>query len=303
MHRRLIKAPHRLLIRFSALWKKRFGVLPMRDSIADLTPWFETPLGRALLEEEQEAISDSLQCVFGYHLLQLGISSRLDLTTESRISHRFVLHPQLDSTSYGGRLQEGKQQPGALADFNHLPLAAESIDAVLLHHSLDFSQSPHHLLREATRIVIPKGHLIVVGFNPWSLWGFFASVGRIVKSQPRWRFQYLRLGRLMDWLKLLDMEPVAVYQGFFRPPLSQENAIKHLQWLERWGKRLRLPWGGFYLVVARKDHIPMIPIKPAWQQYRPLRGLAVTRILGPAPGVRSQFHLSPPVINTHNSKI
>jgi SAM-dependent methyltransferase len=281
MHRKLIKAPHRLLIRFSAMWKRRFGVLPMRESIIDLTHWFESPLGRALLTEEQEAIDDGLQCVFGYHLLQLSISGRLDLTTESRISHRFVLHPQ----------RETNQRLGALADINHLPLATESIDAVLLHHSLDFSQSPHHLLREATRIIIPKGHLIVVGFNPWSLWGLCASLARIVKSQPRWRFQYLRLGRLMDWLKLLDMEPIAVYQGFFRPPLPQENAIKHLQWIERWGKRLRLPWGGFYMVVARKDHIPLIPIKPAWQRYRPLRGLAVTRILGPVPGLRSQLRL------------
>lgn len=297
MHRKLIKAPHRLLIRFSALWKKRFGVLPMRESIADLTLWFETPLGRALLEEEQEAISDSLQCVFGYHLLQLGISGRLDLTTESRISHRFVLHPQREK-----KLHEA-QQIGALADFNHLPLAAESIDAVLLHHSLDFSQSPHHLLREATRIIIPKGHVIVVGFNPWSLWGLFASVGRIVNSQPRWRFQYLRLGRLMDWLKLLDMEPVAVYRGFFRPPAPQENAIKHLQWFERWGKRLRLPWGGFYLVVARKDHIPLIPIKPAWQQYRPLRGLAVTRILGPARQLRSHILRVLPPQNTQGKRV
>src|SRR5688572_19329478 len=112
MHHKLVKAPHRLLIRFSALWKKRFGVLPLRESIADVTQWFESPLGRALLEEEQEAISDGLQFVFGYHLLQLGINGRLDLTAESRISHRFVLHPQLESN----------QRLGALADFNHLPL-------------------------------------------------------------------------------------------------------------------------------------------------------------------------------------
>ena len=293
MHRKLIKAPHRLLIRFSAIWKKRFGVLPMRESITDLTDWVESPLGLALLEEEQEAISDGLQCMFGYHLLQLGVSGRLDLTSESRISHRFLLHPQLED-----ELHKDNQHLSALVDFNHLPLAAESIDAVLLHHSLDFSQSPHNLLREATRIIIPRGHIIVVGFNPWSLWGLCASLARVVKSRPRWRFQYLRLGRLMDWLKLLDMEPIAVYKGFFRPPLPQEKAIKHLHWLERWGKRLRLPWGGFYMVVARKDHIPLIPIKPAWQQYRPLRGLAVTRILGPAPGLRSHSQLLSPLLNT-----
>ena len=296
MHSRLIKTPHRLMIRFSAIWKKRFGVLPMRESIADLSQWFESPLGQALLEEEQEAISDGLQCVFGYQLLQLGISGRLDLTVESRISHRFVLHPQLEDMAH-----KAQQQLGALADFNHLPLASESIDAVLLHHSIDYSQSPHHLLREATRIIIPKGHLIIVGFNPWSLWGICASLARMLNTRPRWRFQYLRLGRLMDWLTLLDMEPIAVYKGFFRPPLRREGAIKHLHWIERWGKRLHLPWGGFYMVVARKDHIPLTPIKPTWRQYRPLRGLAVTRIIGPAPGLR--LHSLSPYIKTSANRV
>lgn len=281
MHRKIIKAPHRLLIRFSALWKKRFGVLPLRESIEDLTGWFETPLGQSLLTEEQEAINDGLQCVFGYHLLQLGINGRIDLTGESLISHRFLLHPQVESNP---RL-------GAVVDFNHLPLPAETVDAIVLHHALDFSQSPHHLLREVTRVLIPRGHLIIVGFNPWSLWGFCARLARFITSAPRWRFQYLRLGRLMDWLALVDMEPIAIYKGFFRPPLPQENAIKHLQWIERWGKRLRLPWGGFYMIVARKDHIPLTPVKPAWQKYRPLRGLAVTRIVGPSSGVPLRNYL------------
>lgn len=275
MHRKIIKAPHRLFIRFSTLWKRRFGVLPIRESIADVTDWFETPLGQSLLAEEQEALNDGLQFVFGYHLLQLGISGRVDLSTESLISHRFLLHPQ----------SEVNPRLGALADFNHLPLPAETIDAVVLHHTLDYSQSPHHLLREATRVLIPRGHLIIIGFNPWSLWGFCARLVRVITAVPRWRFQYLRLGRLLDWLALVDMEPIAIYKGFFRPPVPQENAIKHLQWVERWGKRLRLPWGGFYMIVARKDHIALTPIKPAWQKYRPLRGLAVTRIVGRANGI------------------
>jgi SAM-dependent methyltransferase len=271
MDPKITRSPQRLLTRLAVLWKKRFGVLPIKQSIADMSLWFASPLGQTLLVQEQAAIDDALQCVFGYHLLQLGISGHLELSAESRISHRFTLH-QIPSA--------GSTHIGALADFNHLPLASESIDAVILHHVLDYSQSPHHLLREAARVVIPRGHLLVVGFNPWSLWGCCASVMRFFTAKPRWRFQYLRKGRLLDWLTLVDMEAIAVYQGFYCPPVAQSGTIKYLQWLERWGKRLRLPWGGFYLIVARKDHVCLTPIKPAWQQYRPLRGLAVTRFLG-----------------------
>jgi SAM-dependent methyltransferase len=269
MHRKIIKTPHRFWIFLAALWKKRFGVLPLRTSIPDLTEWFESPLGTALLKDEQDIIDESLDCVFGYELLQLGMSSRIDLTQQSLISHRFIMHPFSDS----------QNKASALADFNHLPLATETLDAVVLHHVLDFSQSPHHLLREATRLLIPRGHLIIVGFNPYSLFGMLARVARVFSRRPLWRFQYLRLGRLLDWMKLVEMEPIRIERGFFRLPLSHAKAIQHLDWMEPWSKKLSLPWGSFYVIVARKDHIPLIPIKPAWKKYRPIRGLATTRIM------------------------
>jgi len=270
MHRKLIKTPSRIFTRLGVMWKKRFGVVPMTEAIADMTAWFKTPLGESLLNEEQAFIKESTQCLFGYHLLQLSVKGDLDLVESSRISHKFALHPQ----------SANNKRLSGITDFNHLPLSAESMDAVLLHHVLDFSQSPHHLLREVARVIIPRGHLIIVGFNPWSLWGTCAAAARFFTAKPRWRYQYLRIGRLLDWLTLVDMEPVEIYQGFYRPPFSHPKLIKYLHWLEPWGKRLHLPWGGFYIIVARKDHIALTPIKPTWKQYQPLPGLAVTRIVG-----------------------
>ncbi len=273
MHNKFMRTPVRWYLRLNAVWKRHFGVPPFKDSSQDMQAWLDTPLGKALVAEELTQINESLSCVFGYYLLQLGVDSNLDLSEQSRISHKFSLHPQVAGTG----------SPGALADFNHLPLATESIDAVILHHALDFSQTPHHLLREATRVIIPRGHLVIIGFNPLSLWGACSYLARFFTKRPRWRNQYLRLGRLMDWLSLVDLEPVQVSQGFYRPPLAYPKAIKHLHWMESWGKRWRLPWGGFYLIVARKDHLAMTPLKPEWQAAPPLGGLSVTRILGKTP--------------------
>lgn len=251
-------------------WQKHFGVLPQEEAIRDMAGWFETPLGKALLVEEGQSIEQALQCLFGYHLLQMSVSPRLDLGNSSRITHRFALNPVLD------------KNPGlsALSDFTDLPLPEESIDVVLLHHVLDYSQSPHQLLRESARVLIPRGHLVILGFNPWSVFGTCRWFARFFSRKPRWRHQSLRLGRILDWLTLLDFEPVEVQQGFYRLPIQHPGAIKHLHWLERWGKRLRLPWGGYYLIVARKDRIALTPLKPAWSSLKPVPGLGITKLHG-----------------------
>lgn len=263
---------HRLLTALRLRWRKRFGVLPLRLSLPLISEWFDAPLGKLLVAREQVLIDEQLHNLFGYHLLQLSVVGQVDLTQTSRILHRFALYPHASKQAI----------ISAQADFNHLPLPANSIDLVLLHHALDYSQSPHHVLREAARVLISQGYLVVVGFNPWSLLGLWRWLMRFVSPAPHWRHQALRLGRVLDWLAVLDVEPISITQGFYSPPCYQPSSIKYLQWLERWGKRLALPWGGFYVIVARKDSLALTPLKPQWQGYAGLRGWGVTKILGRA---------------------
>jgi len=253
-------------------WRKRFGVLPLRSSLRTLSEWFESPLGQLVVCKEQEFIDDELRNLFGYHLLQLSVAQQLDLTQASRISHRFALYPQASALPV----------VTGLADYNHLPLPPNSIDLVLLHHVLDYSQKPHQVLREASSVLISQGHLVVVGFNPWSLFGLWRWLIRFFSRAPQWRHQSLRLGRVLDWLAVLDFEPLVVKHGFYCPPCHTPKVTRYLQWMERWGKRLSLPGGGFYVIVARKDSLAMTPLKPQWQGYAGLRGWGVVKILGRA---------------------
>lgn len=263
---------YRSIHKLRRYWRKYLGVLPLPQAVTELRQWFKTPLGTALLTEEQQLIDRSLQCLFGYHLLQLSINPDIDLTQSSRISHKFALHPQLATNP---RLS-------ALADFTKLPLPNDSMDVILLHHSLDFSEQPHQLLREATQLLIPRGHLLIVGFNRWSWWGLFAWIARFFSRKALWRHQSLRIHRVVDWLTLLDVETLEVQQGFYRPPIQRAWLLKHLHWLEAWGTKLRLPWGGFYVILACKDRCAMTPVKLTWPgtQRTPIGGLSVTKILG-----------------------
>src|SRR5690606_41499692 len=82
------------------------------------------------------------------------------------------------------------------------PLGEHAADVVVLQHGLDFSLSPHGLLREAARSVRPGGHLLIIGINPWSSWGmrhYFVGDG----------FRQARCiapSRVYDWLNLRSEE-------------------------------------------------------------------------------------------------
>lgn len=254
------------------LWRRRFGVLPLRDSLKPLGVWFTTPLGRRILQEEQLIAEEQLKNVFGYHLLQLGITGTCNLIQENRISHKFVIHPASCIQC----------NPSALADFNHLPLPPQSIDVVVLHHALDFSQSPHHLLREASNTVIPNGYLLIVGFNPWSPLGLYRWVARLFSRSPQWRHQGLRVGRVKDWLAVLDFVPVDLKYAYAQWPLTSERFQPYGCWYNRFARQLGLSFGGVYLILAKNETFAMTPIKPAWQRGVGLRSWGVTKILGRA---------------------
>ncbi len=47
-----------------------------------------------------------------------------------------------------------------------LPIGSGSIDAVVLPHSLEIEPDPGAVLREAERVLVGEGQLIVLGFRP-----------------------------------------------------------------------------------------------------------------------------------------
>src|SRR5690606_15179093 len=121
-----------------------------------LQDWFQTPLGQYLLEKERAYLDDVTPDIFGFHAIQIGLPA-FNLLRESRITHRLRVAP------------EG--EPDVCARGHELPFATQSIDLVLLPHVLEFAQEPHEVLREVDRVMMPEGRLVIVGFNPWSLWG------------------------------------------------------------------------------------------------------------------------------------
>ncbi len=215
--------------------------------------WADTLLGGSLLAAEQQMLDAILPEIFGYRLVQLGISPALQLYAGSDAGHRFAVspaHPEPPPAAVPGYL---------CSEVHDLALAGESADILLLHHVLDFDADPHAVLRESARVLISGGTVIVVGFNPWSLFGLRNTLH---ENAFPWFGAFISPGRLRDWMNLLDLHPQSLEFGYYRPPLDHSGILAGLQWMERAGNRLRLPLGGFYIMTARKHPVGMTPLRP-----------------------------------------
>lgn len=228
----------------------------------DIRRWFETPLGQHVLETESAILEALLPGFFGYQLAQLSVQDE-PLYGASPISRRMTVH--LDN----------RRADGLVANPAHLPFASDSLDTVLLHHLLEFVASPQEILREVARVTQPMGHLVLVGFNPYSQWGLMQSMARFTGRAP-WCGRYIRAGRLMDWLNLLNFKIDLAQYAIYRPPAAklQGRIGDYSQGISR---HLNLPVGAIYVIVARKHVGAVRPIKPAWSSRRAFGRLSVVR--------------------------
>lgn len=217
--------------------------------------WFDSGAGRTLHAQEQLRVSRVLPDLFGYHIAQIGSFGSAGLLEASRIGHKMVLR-------IPGGVDAGSGV--TLACFpESLPFAADSIDVVVLPHVLEFTPSPHRVLREVERVLIGEGHLVLLGLNPWSLWGLWRFVLGW-REDPPWCGQYYALARLRDWLALLDFDLVHVDRFSYRPPLRSIAVMDRLQVLEQLGRYLWPLFAGAYLVIARKRVAPLTPSRLRW---------------------------------------
>jgi SAM-dependent methyltransferase len=238
-----------------------------------LRNWYQQRLGQRLLRSERRELDRVLPNLFGYYLLQVGSPVDTGLCTRSLIPNRMLLESHVSNKAAS---QATKPQIHAYA--HALPIANDSVDVVLLVHTLEFEQDPHQVLREADRVLVPEGHIVLLGFNPFSPWGLWRLlVSRW--SSPPWSGQFRSSRRIRDWLSLLGYDITVSHSLFFRPPVRHQGVMRRLKVLERLGRRLWPFAGAVYLVVARKRMVTMTPIRPRW---RPGRSLVGTGLVKPS---------------------
>ena len=211
---------------------------------------------------EVERVHAAVGNLFGYHCLQVGDLAGADLLSASRVLGRTVV--DIDGTA--------GHTPYPLVDAaaTSLPIDSHAVDVVVLPHVLEFELQPHDALREASRVLVPEGSLVVLGFNPMSVIGM-RRVFKFRAVEAPWSGTYFGTGRLRDWLTLLGFDITDQRPCF---------ASGHETCAGRPGMRTVLEWmppalASAVLVLAKKRVNAMLPVRSRWTPKRRLAGVGL----------------------------
>jgi len=225
-----------------------------------LARWLEGPQGSRLIAEESDALSDTARRFHGDTLLWVGCHEGITRTVRGcMIRHR------LFASEVPGQAPEDLSTLHCALEA--LPLPNNSLDAMVLHHALETSADARSGLREAARVLVPGGRLVICAFNPLSLWGMRRAYARLHRDS----FTGLRLFtdfRLLDWLTLLGFERQNNVQYLsYNLPFStrlRESASAPGR-TERLLQRLQPPVGGVFVISVVKQ---AMAVRPRWSAPR-----------------------------------
>lgn len=205
--------------------------------------WLATPLGRYFLAQQQALFADAVTDIFGFNAVQLGLPEA-DLLHSCRMPFSLMA-------------DVGQGAVRCLS--TQLPFQSASIDLLLLPHVLEFSEDPHQTLRDAERVLVPEGHIVISGFNPLSAWGLKRMTAKS-RGYP-WQGTFFSLPRIKDWLALLDFEIVTVKMACYSLPFSNPAWLNRCHFMDKTGGKWLPLLGGTYFIVAKKRVLGMRVIR------------------------------------------
>lgn len=280
----------------------------MQPEIIDLDTWWDTPPGQRLRAWEQAHFDEAVVDLFGFNALQLGVPE-LDALRANRMPHRWLSITQAENDL---RPEPARHRGCVLVtDPAALPFPDDSLDLLVLPHTLELSADPHTALREVGRVLRPEGRVVLSGFNPASLWGVrqhrahlcarfgFRWAGASNLYLPR-AGDFIGHWRLRDWLRLLGFDVEATRFGVYQPAVRTERWLQRFNWLEPMGRRWWPVFGAVYFLVAVKRVHGTRLLGPAWKPYRSVATARPVRAAG-----RSGATRCPPPVDlplTHSSE-
>jgi len=203
--------------------------------------WFFSQYAKQYFDSERKHLESAIKQAIGPKVLQVGS------LLEQKLVDDFDLPYHVHLTGIE------RETADLVGDPAFLPLAPDSFSTVLLPHVLEGSALPHQVLREAHRVLMHEGYLVLTGFNPMS----FIGLQNLFYRRAVFNGRYYSPRRVIDWLHLLGFEVVASSMYQYSPLSSKLQVNKAFNFLESAGDRWLPMMGGGYMITAKKRDAKM----------------------------------------------
>jgi SAM-dependent methyltransferase len=217
--------------------------MALRSNQRESLNWFSTDLG------------NSFQLIAGAELFRLVPKTYYSVVLD--LGPGTVKYLQHLDAGLVLRVNPTQQQDSwhtVIGAWEDLPLGRNSIDLIVLQHTLDFAGDPMQVLREAVEVLRTEGWIVICGFNPLGLWGISRLLFQSTGKAP-WSARFLSPTRVQDWLTLLGAEITQGSYFYYRPPINSLTVLKKLGSLEDVGARWWPTLSGAYLIVGQKRQL------------------------------------------------
>lgn len=216
-----------------------------------LFAWYQTPRGKLLQQLESDYLLRSITVSCKQTILQIGGLGWESDFIDCTLYKSFTI---LDVKGMGCH-KARKIQAKAFS----LPLQSNSVDMIIIPHLLEFDACRFQTMREVERVLKPEGIVIILNFNPWSLWVRYQYLWD-KKMADSWGGHFISRSRILDWLKILNFE-VTVSSEFNLDTVKST----HGKFITR-GHSLT---STAYAIKAIKRRYNLIPLTPV-QELNPL---------------------------------
>ncbi len=212
---------------------------------------------RPLITLMTEKLSPYLAQTFGYHALLYSPLAEMICRESLAIKHRVVIGPSVQQ----------RHQLSLVCHYEELPIAADSVDLVVLPHILQSVDQPHQVLREAERVLIPEGTLMLVGRHPYRWEGIKRRV-KVCRDSKKLSTGDISQRRILDWLRLLGLEAEQQIQLSTNYKKLQESQLS--PWLKEVSQHFCHYMASYYIIIAKKQVSSLTPIRPSWRKNKQL---------------------------------
>jgi ubiquinone/menaquinone biosynthesis C-methylase UbiE len=215
--------------------------------------------------------------VFGYFSLLYTQDAEELVLNKNLIRNQITLFDEYNRLN-GLRYNKKKNNLNLQCKYEELPIASDSIDLILMPTVLQKSYFPHQVLREAERVLIPDGTIVLIINNPIGVTSlkkefdnFVDEFSHLIKignmpNNDKKRWFSLGQRRIKDWLALLSIETIsqiAVSQNV----IDKSNQLNSLLKLKNKIKQFFYDtFADQIIIVGKKKVSTLTPIRQSWRK-------------------------------------